>query len=60
MANSKHVHIRYNIWFDSIIKKELVQQLLSYGQDLKVLAPESLKMQMRKHVESMKKYYRIQ
>ena len=45
------------IWFESIINKELVQQLLSYGQDVEVLSPDSLKTQMQEHVEAMKKHY---
>ena len=47
------------VWFESIINKELVQQLLSYGQDVEVLSPENLITEMRTHAESMKKYYII-
>lgn len=35
------------VWFETIINKELVQQLLSYGQDIEVLAPEELIKQLR-------------
>lgn len=45
------------VWFEAIINKELVQQLLSYGQDLEVLEPASLRMQMREHATNIYKYY---
>lgn len=45
------------VWFETIINKELVQQLLSYGQELEVLEPESLKKQMREHSKSMQQFY---
>ncbi|CAL2085293.1 WYL domain-containing protein [Tenacibaculum sp. 190524A02b] len=45
------------IWFEAIINKELVQQLLSYGQDVEVIAPERLKLKMKEHVENMQNYY---
>jgi predicted DNA-binding transcriptional regulator YafY len=45
------------VWFETIINKELVQQLLSYGQDVEIIAPKSLKKEMKEHVDSMKKYY---
>lgn len=45
------------VWFESIINKELVQQLLSYGQDVEIIAPKSLKKEMKVHVDLMKKYY---
>ena len=47
------------VWFESIINKELAQQLLSYGQDVEVLSPENLIKEMRTHAESAKKYYII-
>ena len=46
------------VWFETIINKELVQQLLSYGQELEVLEPESLKKQMREHSITMQKFYK--
>ncbi|MBR9845301.1 MAG: WYL domain-containing protein [Algicola sp.] len=46
------------VWFETIINKELVQQLLSYGQELEVLEPESLKKQMRKHSITMQQFYK--
>jgi predicted DNA-binding transcriptional regulator YafY len=45
------------VWFETIINKELVQQILSFGRDLEVLAPETLKVQMRENANSMNKYY---
>ncbi|WP_100613624.1 helix-turn-helix transcriptional regulator [Confluentibacter citreus] len=45
------------VWFETIINKELVQQLLSFGLDLEVLEPETLKEQMRVHSQAMKEYY---
>jgi predicted DNA-binding transcriptional regulator YafY len=45
------------VFFDAIINKELVQQILSYGMDVEVLEPESLKLKMKKQVESMSCYY---
>ena len=48
------------VWFESIINKELVQQLLSYGQDVEVLSPKSLITEMRMHAESMEKHYKTQ
>jgi len=47
------------VWFEAVINKELVQQLLSYGQDVEVLSPENLITEMRTHAESVKKYYII-
>ncbi|MGM5470642.1 helix-turn-helix transcriptional regulator [Flavobacteriaceae bacterium LMO-SS05] len=46
------------VWFETIINKELVQQLLSYGQELEVLEPESLKKQMREHSITMQQFYK--
>ncbi|GAL65844.1 putative transcriptional regulator [Jejuia pallidilutea] len=34
------------VWFETIINKELVQQLLYYGKDVEVLEPVLLKAQM--------------
>jgi predicted DNA-binding transcriptional regulator YafY len=45
------------VWFDTIINKELVQQLLSYGKDVEILEPKSLIEQMKIHVTSMSKFY---
>ncbi|WP_370214154.1 helix-turn-helix transcriptional regulator [Mesoflavibacter profundi] len=45
------------VWFETIINKELVQQLLSYGKDVEVLEPESLKKQMKEHSKAMQQFY---
>lgn len=45
------------VWFETIINPELVQQLLSYGKDVEILEPESLKKKMKDHVEMMNNYY---
>lgn len=47
------------VWFETIINKELVQQLLSYGKDVEVIEPESLKMQMREHTKAMQQFYEV-
>ncbi|RBP34231.1 putative DNA-binding transcriptional regulator YafY [Oceanihabitans sediminis] len=45
------------VWFETIINNELVQQLLSYGKDVEVLAPEKLKEQLSEHTRKMSEYY---
>lgn len=45
------------VWFETIINQELVQQILSYGKDVEVLEPDKLKKSMRDHVEMMQNYY---
>jgi len=45
------------VWFESIINKELVQQLLSYGHDVQILEPDNLKREMKEHSDSMGLYY---
>jgi predicted DNA-binding transcriptional regulator YafY len=45
------------VWFETIINKELVQQILSYGEDVEVLEPMELKEQVRAHANSMNTYY---
>ena len=45
------------VWFETIINKELVQQILSFGQDVEVLEPELLKEQMKEHLNALKEYY---
>ena len=43
------------VFFEAIINKELVQQILSYGKDVEVLEPKKLVVEMRRHFEGMKK-----
>lgn len=45
------------VWFETIINKELVQQLLSYGQDVEILEPEILQAHMKAHVKVMQQFY---
>ena len=45
------------VWFETIINKELVQQLLSYGKDVAVLAPEVLQSKMKEEVARMQQHY---
>ncbi len=46
------------IWFEAITNPELIQQLLSYGKDLEVIAPEHLKDKMKEQVQQMQAFYR--
>jgi predicted DNA-binding transcriptional regulator YafY len=48
---------RDQVWFETIINKELVQQLLSYGKDVEVIEPDGLKKEMKEHTNLMRKYY---
>lgn len=45
------------VWFETIINKELVQQILSYGQDIEVLEPPFLKSQLKDHANAMNLFY---
>ncbi|MBJ7881878.1 helix-turn-helix transcriptional regulator [Gelidibacter salicanalis] len=45
------------VWFDTIMNNELVQQILSYGQDVEVLEPEELKIKMREQTKAMNQFY---
>lgn len=45
------------VWFHTFINNELVQQLLSYGKDVEVLAPLELKEQLKTHTKAMFDYY---
>lgn len=45
------------VWFDCIINRELVQQILSYGKDVEVLEPLELKLEVKNHVNCMMKFY---
>ena len=42
---------------ETIINKELVQQILSYGQDLEVLGPEELKEKLQEHSIGLQQLY---
>jgi predicted DNA-binding transcriptional regulator YafY len=45
------------VFFDAVINNELVQQVLSYGKDVEVLEPESLKVKMKEQVQVLSSYY---
>lgn len=45
------------VWFETVINKELLQQILSYGEDVEILEPESLRIIMKGHVNQMNAYY---
>ena len=45
------------VWFESIINPEIVQQILSYGQDVEVIQPEELKYKLKEHSNAMAKFY---
>ena len=45
------------IWFETIINKELIQQILSYGKDVEVLDPMELKKELKIQAEKMNTFY---
>ena len=45
------------VWFESVINRELVQQILSYGKDVEVIEPYDLIQEIKKHIEEMFKNY---
>lgn len=45
------------VWFETIINRELVQQILSYGKDVEVLEPESLRLEMKQQTQILATYY---
>ncbi|GAA4801887.1 WYL domain-containing protein [Litoribaculum gwangyangense] len=45
------------VYFECIPNHELVQQILSYGADVEVLEPESLRLSLKEHSEKMFKFY---
>jgi|AntDeeMinimDraft_5_1070356.scaffolds.fasta_scaffold00357_12 predicted DNA-binding transcriptional regulator YafY len=45
------------VWIDTIINPELVQQILSYGKDVEVLEPESLREILKNQADMMKGHY---
>lgn len=48
---------RDQVWFMGVINPELIQQILSYGQDVEVLEPESLIDELREHAKILNRYY---
>lgn len=47
------------VWFDTIINKELIQQILSFGSDVEVLEPEELRKILANHISVLEKLYSI-
>lgn len=45
------------VWFETILNNELVQQILSYGKDVEVLEPIELKIEMREQTKAMNQFY---
>lgn len=45
------------VWFDSIINRELVQQILQYGPDVEVLEPPELRQEVAEKVKELSKRY---
>lgn len=45
------------VWFKTIVNPELVQQILSYGQDAEVLEPEALRNKLKDQTEQMQTVY---
>ncbi|KOY51929.1 helix-turn-helix transcriptional regulator [Polaribacter dokdonensis] len=46
------------VWFMAIINPELIQQILSYGQDVEVIQPEELKLKLKEHSKTMDSFYK--
>ena len=46
------------VWFMAIINPELIQQILSYGQDVEVMQPEELKLKLKEHSNTMGSFYK--
>lgn len=45
------------VWFETIINKELLQQILSYGRDVEILEPLSLREELRQHTVELNNCY---
>ncbi|GGG88579.1 WYL domain-containing protein [Polaribacter pacificus] len=46
------------VWFETIINKELVQQILSFGGDVEVMEPKQLKVALKVHTNIMNEFYK--
>lgn len=46
------------VFFETVVNPELVQQILSYGKDVEVLAPEGLRELMREQAELLFEVYK--
>ncbi|MGB3343094.1 MAG: WYL domain-containing protein [Aequorivita sp.] len=47
------------VFFETVINLELIQQILSYGKDVEVLEPESLRVKMKDETYIMREYYKL-
>lgn len=47
------------VFFETVINLELIQQILSYGKDVEVLEPEGLKLKMKDETNLMREYYKF-
>lgn len=45
------------VFFETVINLELIQQILSYGKDVEVLEPEGLRILMREHLSALNNFY---
>lgn len=45
------------VFFECIVNQELIQQILSYGSDVEVLKPKSLRDKIVQHLNDLKGYY---
>lgn len=45
------------VFFETVINRELVQQLLSYGRDVEVIEPIELKEKLKEQIKTMHQFY---
>lgn len=48
------------VWFDTIINKELVQQILSFGKDVEIIKPKALRNSIKEIILETKIHYEKQ
>lgn len=47
----------HDVFFETVVNLELVQQILSYGKDVEVLEPEALRELVKEEINSLKDIY---
>lgn len=47
------------VFFETVINLELIQQILSYGKDVEVLEPEGLRLKMKDETNLMGEFYKF-
>lgn len=47
----------HDVFFETVVNLELIQQILSYGKDVEVLEPEALRDLMKEEVERLRDVY---